>query len=486
MRKTFFEILKGLIMKTTGYCLLMLMLSGSGLIKIQAQQFKDTLQTKTLSLKDCLNLAYKFNSSLSSANYNLEIAESQLGQTESANYPTLDADILGTIMDQDPIFVMEGFELNVPPLSVGQLQLNLPPIAVPELTQKLMDNKNISASINILYPLFTGGKISSLQEQGKVGVEVAKEQIKKTNLQVKFDVSRYYFAAVLSNNLLRIAREALERMEATLEITESVYKNGSLKVTKIDYLKNKMFVENLRGILAQVESRREVVYAALKKEVGLNWDSYIEIVDTQIPYSAKLINQQNIITEALVSNPDLKMVDLGLSYLNHKIDEMESGHYPTIFVFGKFNQIFNSYDYGMVSKQNKTGFAAGLGVKIPIFQGGLISNQVDEAENRHKKMLEDKKVYRNSITLKMQDLFFKITKAKDQVKATEDAMNTAIENRELNERAYYADMVGVEDLIQAQILESLMKANYYKTLFDHIEAILELEYYLGISTDIAN
>ena len=86
----------------------------------------------------------------------------------------------------------------------------------------------------------------------------------------------------------------------------------------------------------------------------------------------------------------------------------------------------------------------------------------------------------------MQDLFFKITKAKDQVKATEDAMNTAIENRELNERAYYADMVGVEDLIEAQILESIMRANYNKTLFDHIEAIYELEYYLGISNESTN
>jgi outer membrane protein TolC len=140
----------------------------------------------------------------------------------------------------------------------------------------------------------------------------------------------------------------------------------------------------------------------------------------------------------------------------------------------------------MVSKQNKTNFLLGLGVKIPIFQGFLISNQVDEAETRYKKMLEDKKYYRSGITLKMQDLFHKITKAKDLIKATGDAMNTAIENRELNERAYYGDMVGVEDLIQAQILESIMKANYNKVLFDRIEAILELDYYLGIDNYQSN
>ena len=86
----------------------------------------------------------------------------------------------------------------------------------------------------------------------------------------------------------------------------------------------------------------------------------------------------------------------------------------------------------------------------------------------------------------MQDLFFKITKTKDLVQASGDAMNTAIENRDLNERAYYGDLVGVEDLIQAQILESLMKANYNKVLFDHIEAILELEYYLGVDNHQSN
>jgi len=473
---------KGICMKTIAFHLLVMIVCWTGLLKPQDFQSDDSIKTILLSLDDCLNLAYKFNSSLSSANYNLEIAESQLGQTQSANYPTLDADVLGTIMDQDPIFVMEGFELQVPPLSIGQLQLDLPPIAVPNVNQTLMDNKNISASVNLLYPLFTGGKISSLQDQGKVGVEVAKEQIKKTNLQVKFDVSRYYFAAVLSNNLFQIAKEALDRMEATLEITESVYKNGSLKVTKIDYLKNKMFVENLRSILAQVEAKQSLVNAALKKEMGLNWDTEINIQDSQIPYSFNPLDQQNLISEALVSNSDLKMVELGLSYLNYKVDEMKSGHYPTVFVFGKFNQIFNSYDYGMVSKQNKTNFMVGLGIKIPIFQGFLVSNQIDEAETRYKKMLEDKEYYRSGITLKIQDLFFKISNAKNLVQATEDAMNTAIENRELNERAYYGDLVGVEDLIQAQILESLMKANYNKVLFDHIDSILELEYYLGSNT----
>lgn len=462
-------------------CLFLFLYVNSNVLAVEIDHSDSSKNNYSLSLAECLKSAHEFNNSLSSANYNLEIAESQLGQTESASYPTLDLDIMATLMDQDPIYLMEGFDLQIPPISLGQLQLNLPPIHVPDQTQTLMDNKNVTVSVNLLYPLYTGGKISSLQEQGNVGVEVAKEQIRKTNLQVNYDVSKLYFAAVLTKNLVQIAQDALDRMEATLELTESVYKNGSLKVTKIDYLKNKMFVENLRSILAQVQAKQSVVFAALKKEIGLKWDAELDVVDTQIPTSFNLLERGILIDQALVSNPDLVMTEHGLNYLNSKIEEMQSGHYPKVFLFGKFNQIFNSYDYGVVNKQNKTAFMIGLGVQFPIFHGFLISNQVEEAEARYKKMLEDKETYRDGITLKIQDLFFKIAKAKDQIKATEDAMNTAIENRELNERAYYADMVGVEDLIEAQILESMMRANYNKTLFDHIEATFELDYFLGIN-----
>ena len=471
---------------STIYCLLLFLYLNSSVLAVKIDRSDSLKNNYNLSLEECLKLAHEFNNSLSSAEYGLEIAESQLGQANSAYYPTLDLDIMATLMDQDPIYLMEGFDLQVPPINMGQLQLNLPPIHVPDQTQTLMDNKNISASVNLLYPLYTGGKISSLVDQGKLGVEFAKEQIRKTNLQVNYDVSKLYFAAVLTRNLVQIARDALDRMEATLELTESVYKNGSLKVTKIDYLKNKMFVENLRSILAQVEAKKAVVLAALKKEIGLEWDTELDVVDEQIPYSFNPLERGILIEEALVSNPDLVMTEHGLNYLNHKIEEMESGHYPTVFLFGKFNQIFNSYDYGVVNKQNKTAFMVGLGVQFPIFRGFLISNQVEEAEARYNKMLEDKETYRDGITLKIQDLFFKITKAREQVKATEDAMNTAIENRELNERAYYADMVGVEDLIEAQIFESIMSANYNKTLFDHIEATFELDYFLGINKHNSN
>ena len=53
------------------------------------------------------------------------------------------------------------------------------------------------------------------------------------------------------------------------------------------------------------------------------------------------------------------------------------------------------------------------------------------------------------------------------------------ENRALNERAYQEELVETKDVIEAQLVESLMKAQYQKALFDHIEARANLEFVVG-------
>ena len=49
----------------------------------------------------------------------------------------------------------------------------------------------------------------------------------------------------------------------------------------------------------------------------------------------------------------------------------------------------------------------------------------------------------------------------------------------MNERAYQEELVETKDVIEAQLVESLMKAQYCKALYDHIEARANLDYVVG-------
>ncbi len=58
-------------------------------------------------------------------------------------------------------------------------------------------------------------------------------------------------------------------------------------------------------------------------------------------------------------------------------------------------------------------------------------------------------------------------------------MLAATENRELNERAYRDELVEIKDVLEAQVMESTLEAQYQKVLYDHIEALAQLNLIIG-------
>jgi outer membrane protein TolC len=73
---------------------------------------------------------------------------------------------------------------------------------VPEQDIKLMDKRNLITSLNVNHPLFTGGLRSAKVKQAKCGVEVAKQEARRTDLQVVYDVHRMYYGVILARHTI--------------------------------------------------------------------------------------------------------------------------------------------------------------------------------------------------------------------------------------------------------------------------------------------
>jgi outer membrane protein len=429
-----------------------------------------------LSLNESVDIAIKNNQYHPAAQTAIDIVKAQYQQAKSGYWPQLSFKAIFTQSDQDPIFGQPSFLFNMPAM---QLPIQIPPINVPEQNIKLMDKTNLNMSLNMTYPLYTGGMISSAVEQVENGVNVSILDARKTDLQIVYDIKRFYKGAVLASKLCEIGKEALERLEATLDITENLYKKGSGKVKKTDFLKNKVVVETARAMVINLVNNEKIAKAALINTLGLKWNSSVQLTDTTMFFNPYTSDLDSFIREAFNTNPDYTKMNYGIAAANAKIDEANSGYFPKIALIGNFTQIVNSYNKGYVTPENKTTWTLGLGMEMPLFSGFKTSGQVEEAKARLKKLQHEKILLEEGIALQIQQLFYSMSSAKDQVIASRNAMNTAIENRDLNERAYQDDLVEVEDLIQAQITEALMKIQYYKYLYDHIELQAHLDFIIG-------
>jgi outer membrane protein len=452
-----------------------------------ADGIKTPTSLEKFTLEDSLNLALERNQRRIVSQYAVQIAEYQHRQALSAYWPTLALNLAYNRLDENPNFILpqESAQYRVDDFTPEPIY---PRITIPQKEIKVMDRDTGAASLDMTYPLFTGGVRSSITEQARYGVEAAKEAARRADLDVIYDVKRMYYGLVLAQQLLQIGQESLARMDSTLQLTENFYQNGSGRVAKTDYLRNKVIVEGFRSILALLEKNRGSAKAALINTIGLPWNTEIEISETLIPFLPRNADLSQLIGDSYEFNPDWNQMEKALQAANAKIREEKGQRLPQAAIAGSLSTWNNSYDAGLATSENKEGWRIGVVVQIPLFNGFLTTNKIKAAIARLEQLRSQQVLFKEGLALNIKNIFLSLQAYQKQESSFREAFRTAQENRELNERAYQQELVDTKDVIESQLLESFMNAQYKKALYDCAESHFQLDMSVGkqIQTLIEN
>jgi len=457
-------------------------------------------ETRTLSLQDCLRTAMEKNHSRPASRFAVAIAEAQHRQALAGYWPQINAKA-GVVRNDEPLnFVFPASQMYIPAQSVtvpaGQALVTIPanafgpgfppttvqlPVDVPTQTiqtsaqqfpipaqnVKLADPTTATVSGDFKFLLADFGMRHGYVQQALGAMDAAKADARRTDLDLTDSVTRIYYGAVLARQLKRLGDDTLERMEATLHITENLYKEGAGTVTKADYLDNKVLVEVVRSTVAQLELNEASTEAALAYTIGLPWNATVVPADEQIPFLASDEKLREAVDAAYEFNPDWAKVEAGLRALQGERQTASSGYYPKIAITGELHRFWNSYDGGISTSQNRAGWTVGAGVEIPLFDGFLTGGKVAEAKARINRLKEQKVLLKEGIGLQLRDLFLKLGASEKVFKSSTDAMLAAQDDRELTTRGYATGLLTTEKVLRSQIQEALVTAQYYKAAFDH-------------------
>jgi len=462
----------------------------------------------TLDLAHCLDLALKNSHRIKAADSAVDIARARHGQALSARYPDISARLAATRLDENPDFVfpastigVPAFTLATPPILVTlpanafgpgfppvDVPLPVPGSAVPVPAQSyqvpeqhvtLMDRTLFTGSLSAVYAVYTGGLASARIAQTNAGIEAARQERRQTDAEVIYDVTRTYYGVVLARTLRTVAQDTLDRMEATLALTESLYKTGSGRVKKTDYLRHKSMVETIRSMVTELEAQERVARAALATVVEWDAPTPIDVVDRDLPTEADPIIAATLIDRAQAANPRIAQVQAGLAAMQAGVSVANAGHLPKVGVFANLNLTGNSYGAGLMTPANKTMWSVGVGVDVPIFQGFRVTNAVREARAGRTQLEQQLAALRSGVTLEISRTAIGMEKAQAQRQSTQAAYRAATENRELNIRAYQDELVETKDVIESQLMEALLAGQYFRVLYDLAESKARLALVLG-------
>lgn len=437
-----------------------------------------------LTLEQCLRTAMDNNHRRPASALGLEIAEAQHRQALAGYWPQLSIQAGFQHDSKQPDFLFPASNFAIPaqaiPVAPGvTIPIPAQTLQIPAQDVKLLDRDTTSAALNASWLLWDGGMRRGLARQAQGGVDIARSEVRRADLEIQDSVTRLFYGAVLARQMHQLGTDTLARMEATLSLTETLYKEGSGRVKKTDYLDNKIMVETIRATVAQLEKNEAMAQAALANTMGLGWQQSVVPAAQEIPFEPYATNLDALVTDAYQWNLDWQELEAGIRALEGAETNARSGHYPKLAMTVEIKQYWNGYEAGLATSQNKTGWNAGIGVKIPLFSGQLVTSQVREAHARVEKTRQDQFLLKEGIGLMVKNTLLGLDAARKSMAATGAAMDAAVENRDLNTRAYQSELVDTQEVIKAQLLESLMTAQHLKDRYDHVALQSQLSLVIG-------
>lgn len=258
-------------------------------------------------------------------------------------------------------------------------------------------NTGYNASLGLNYQVFNGFANLANYRNLQLQHELSETQLRLTIENAVVTATGLYLdAASLSEQIqalretVNISQDQLKRIQIGREY--GTYTSQQALQAKVDLHTDSMALLNSENQLKTLQ--RQINFL-----MGREITNYFQ-TDTSLPASS--FELDGILSGAKSSNASLSLASLQKDQALISKSLAQANRYPTVNLTSSYGLSSSQNGAGIVLEQNNVGFAAGLNVSIPVFNGGKVTNAIHNAELAMKKseialkqnqLLVEKEVY---------------------------------------------------------------------------------------------
>ncbi len=393
-----------------------------------------TGNAQKLTLDECVALALENNAAMRTADYSLKAARETSMEAFTNYFPSLN--IGGAAFTANHGMLQHKFNLPLSMLGPGfqDMDFNLSLL-----------KKGSVAGINLMQPIFLGGRIVNGNRLAHIGEEVSRLQQRQTSDDVRRDVEQYYWQLVS----LHSKHQTLEKVIAMLDtLTSQVqsYVDAGI-TTPNDLLEVKLKRNEMLVAQNELDNGISVVRMLLSQYVGKGTTGSVDVASDIVPGDIPAF------PDDLFRNPqDCLDQTVGHGLLTQNVKAKELEHKMAVGNNLPMVAAGAGYNYEHILDQGHTFANIYVTVSIPLtdWWGG--------SHNMKKKKLETK-IAQTQLEDNSELLMIAMTNAWNDVKTSyrhmeisKESISQAEENLRLNQNYYKAGTTTVTDLLDAQTL----------------------------------
>lgn len=418
-----------------------------------------------LDFKSCVNTALAQNPEVEASSARIQQAQAALSKAELSRMPEITLSVTGS-RSNDALNVF-GMKLQQRQASIGEfgiaesgafLNPTTPNASYePEALNKPGAYNNINTRIEMLLPVWNGGKISNYQDQAAAMIEAARNGDLAVQQYLTFNIYQAYEAVHAARAYITVAKQALETADSYVKTTRNLVDQGV--VVRSEFLSAKVNQSSAQVALTKAKSQEKIALQTLKMLMNISASANIDVAE-RLDLSLPVSSEEELLSLAMDSNPELDAKRKLAEASSYDIKVAKADYYPS------FNMMLRKdWNDDALALNNSSYTVAGVfSWKLTDF--GVTQSSVDmaSADAAHKKAVA--KSQENRVRIEVLTAWNKLQAAEQQVLANILAVEQADEARRLVLKRYNNGIATITELLASNTQLDRARAELVSARYD--------------------
>jgi outer membrane protein TolC len=339
------------------------------------------------------------------------------------------------------------------------------------------DQGDLQVQVQVIQPIFNGGKAYLGQQMAKINLEAMKMQKKRLEQFLTFQVTQAYLGVSLAQQYVTVAEQA--KISATEHVRLAGAHVSAGTVVESDLLRAKVHLASIEEMLLSAQNQAELAMFGLKRAMGQDSrDSQplrIDAADAPKLFKARPVESEDEqIQTALSTRADLKATQLGITALAQQEKLAKSDFLPHI------NSWFNYTAHTNEGFDNHgDNWMVGASLNLNLFDGLATSGKVKQARSQIAELKQKERDFTQQVILDVRNASRNLKTAQARMAVNKSAIDSALETKRIVSTRYQAGVVPFIQVTDAEVAAIQAETHYVQAEYDAELAATQMELAIG-------
>lgn len=339
-------------------------------------------------------------------------------------------------------------------------------------TSTLTERDIFTSSIRALWPIYTGGRVNAVQGIAKAQHDEASFLMTMKQLEKFEDLVKYYFAVVLSEQVLKTRIDVEQGLQQHYENALKLEQQG--QINKLERLQAQVSLNKSQVELKKSLRDSEIAQVALARLLKTNEKA---VPTTTLFINEKLPDMSLFIEKTLSNFPALKMLNAKKEQAKGLIEIENGKYYPEVYLYGNYNL----YEEDNLASQIAPDWEIGIGVSIPILD---TSGRSGKTKAAHSSVMQVNYLQAQAVqdlSVLVEKTYREANQSLEEYQGLKSSLELSHENLLLRRKAFTQGMSTSVDVVDAQLYVASIKTQRFVAAYQYMLSLSKL---LALSTDI--